>query len=108
MSLFAALNNAGVMGINARNGDYIMRYNPRSLFPLVDDKLLSKQLALDNGLPVPELYGVIRMLHDIRKFDQIVEGKNDFVLKPVHGSGGNGIMVIGSRSAATRFAGANR
>ena len=98
MSLFAALNRAGVMGINARNGDYIMRYNPRSLFPLVDDKLLSKQLALDHGLPVPELYGVIRMLHDIRKFEQIVEGKSDFVLKPVHGSGGNGIMVIGGRS----------
>ena len=98
MSLFTALNTAGVMGINARNGNYIMRYNPRPLFPLVDDKLLSKQLSLDNGLPVPELYGVIRMLRDIRRFEQIVEGKNDFVLKPVHGSGGNGIVVIGSRS----------
>ena len=75
-----------------------MRYNPRRLFPLVDDKLISKELAVKNGLPVPELYGVIRMLHDIRKFEQIVAGKEDFVLKPVHGSGGNGIMVIGGRS----------
>ncbi|MCJ7556510.1 MAG: alpha-L-glutamate ligase-like protein [Gammaproteobacteria bacterium] len=98
MNLVAALRSVGVLGINARNGNYIMRYNPRPLFPLVDDKLLSKQLALDNGLPVPELYGVIRMLHEIRRFEKIVEGKDDFVLKPVHGSGGNGIMVIGNRS----------
>lgn len=98
MSLLPDLKSAGVMGINSRNGDYIMRYNPRRLFPLVDDKLISKELAIQNGLPVPELYGVIRMLHDIRKFEQLVAGKEDFVLKPVHGSGGNGIMVIGSRS----------
>ena len=98
MSLLPDLKSPGVMGINSRNGNYIMRYNPRRLFPLVDDKLISKDLAVKNGLPVPELYGVIRMLHDIRKFDQIVAGKEDFVLKPVHGSGGNGIMVIGGRS----------
>ncbi len=98
MSLLPDLKSAGVMGINSRNGDYIMRYNPRRLFPLVDDKLTSKELAIQNGLPVPELYGVIRMLHDIRKFEQLVAGKEDFVLKPVHGSGGNGIMVIGGRS----------
>ncbi len=98
MSLLPDLKSAGVMGINSRNGDYIMRYNPRRLFPLVDDKLISKELAIQNGLPVPELYGVIRMLHDIRKFEQLVAGKEDFVLKPVHGSGGNGIMVIGGRS----------
>lgn len=98
MSLLPDLKSQGVMGINARNGDYIMRYNPRKLFPLVDDKLISKELALQNGLPVPELYGVIRMLHDIRKFEQLVAGREDFVLKPVHGSGGNGIMVIGGRS----------
>lgn len=98
MSVLPDLKSAGVMGINSRNGDYIMRYNPRRLFPLVDDKLTSKELAIQNGLPVPELYGVIRMLHDIRKFEQLVAGKEDFVLKPVHGSGGNGIMVIGGRS----------
>jgi alpha-L-glutamate ligase-like protein len=92
------LASAGVMGINARNADFIMQYNPRRLFPLVDDKLVTKELAMKHGLPVPELYGVIRMLHDIRGFEKIVQDKNDFVLKPVHGSGGNGIMVIAGRS----------
>lgn len=99
MRFLPDLASAGVMGINARNADYIMRYNPRRLFPLVDDKLITKQLALDHGLPVPELYGVIRVLRDIRRFEEIVRGKADFVLKPVHGSGGNGIMVIAGRSA---------
>lgn len=95
---FPSLAAAGVMGINARNADFIMQYNPRRLFPLVDDKLVTKELALKHGLPAPELYGVIRMLHEIRGFEKIIQGKNDFVLKPVHGSGGNGIMVIAGRS----------
>ena len=42
-----ALRARGVMGINQRNGDYILRYNKRSLYPLVDDKLQTKQMALE-------------------------------------------------------------
>lgn len=98
MSRHSDLVAAGVMGINARNGNYIMRYNPRRLFPLVDDKLLSKKLAADHGLPVPELYGVIRVMSEIHDFEQMISGREDFVIKPVHGSGGNGILVIGARN----------
>ena len=31
---------AGVLGLNKRNTDYIMRLNPRHLYPLVDDKVM--------------------------------------------------------------------
>ncbi|MEO8225623.1 MAG: sugar-transfer associated ATP-grasp domain-containing protein, partial [Gammaproteobacteria bacterium] len=48
----------GVVGLNERNCKYIMQYNPRRLYPLVDDKLATKRLAMAAGLPVPELYGV--------------------------------------------------
>src|SRR5690606_11941482 len=42
MSLIASplrLRRLGVLGMNRRNADYIMRYNPRRLYPLVDNKL---------------------------------------------------------------------
>ena len=34
------LTALGVLGINQRNAEYTLRYNPRHLYPLVDDKLL--------------------------------------------------------------------
>ena len=40
-----ALSKIGVLGMNRRNVSYISRYNPRHLFPLVDDKLQTKELA---------------------------------------------------------------
>ena len=88
------LKQNGVLGINRRNAQYIMRYNPRKLYPLVDDKLRTKQLALDGGMAVPELYGVVRSQHDVRRLGDIIRGHNKFVIKPAHGSGGDGILVI--------------
>ena len=32
------LREAGVLGLNERNSDFIMRLNPRRLYPRVDDK----------------------------------------------------------------------
>lgn len=88
------LKRAGVVGINRRNADYILRYNERSLYPLVDDKLRTKRLAIAAGIAVPQLYGVIEIEHDIANLPDIVSGHKDFVVKPAHGSGGNGIYVI--------------
>lgn len=85
------------MGINRRNSDYIMALNPRRNFPIVDDKLLTKALAIRHGVPVPELYGVISTPHEIRNLPAIMADHNDFVLKPAHGSQGDGILVIVDR-----------
>ena len=51
-----ALKKKGVLAINKRNADYTLKYNPRRLYPLVDDKLRTKQLALANNIAVPDLY----------------------------------------------------
>ena len=40
----ARLREAGVLGLNERNCDFIMRHNPRGLYPRVDDKVLTKEL----------------------------------------------------------------
>ena len=92
-----ALRARGVMGINQRNGDYILRYNKRSLYPLVDDKIKTKKMALDAGIRVPELYGTIATEQGISTLRKVVDTHRDFVIKPAEGAGGDGIMVIADR-----------
>lgn len=98
------LHAAGVLGLNERNCEFIMRLNPRALYPRVDDKVLTKSLALNAGMAVPELYGVIRNQGEVRRFAEIVEDRDSFVVKPAQGSGGNGIVVVTGRSQRKRDA----
>ncbi len=91
------LEALGILGMNKRNGDYIAAYNRRSLYPLVDDKLKTKHLAVTNDVAVPKLYAVIEIEKQIRTISKQLEQYNDFVVKPSHGSGGEGILVITSR-----------
>ncbi len=92
-----ALSEAGVMGINRRNADYVLKYNKRHLYPVVDDKILTKERAIAAKINVPDLYGIIDTEKDIGKFTQLVENHKDFVIKPAQGAGGDGILVIGDR-----------
>jgi alpha-L-glutamate ligase-like protein len=91
------LRAAGVVGINNRNRGYIMPHNPRRLYARVDDKVETKRLAIAAGIAVPELYGLVTSVRAAKDFDRMVEGRDDFVVKPAHGSGGKGILVITGR-----------
>lgn len=84
----------GVMGINRRNADYILRYNPRRLYPLVDDKLITKRLAAEAGIPVPTLYQVVELYGQVKGLPARLEPYPEFVIKPTRGSQGKGIWVI--------------
>lgn len=97
--IFRSLRQAGVLGINGRNRDLIAAYNRRHLYPLVDDKLRTKQYALDHGVPVPELYGSLSTIRDIQDFRGIIELRQQFVVKPATGSGGDGILVFDGHQA---------
>jgi hypothetical protein len=57
--LAAKLKRKGVLAINKRNADFVLKYNPRHLYPLVDDKFRTKQLAQQYGIGVPELYALV-------------------------------------------------
>ncbi|MDF1757357.1 MAG: alpha-L-glutamate ligase-like protein [Legionellaceae bacterium] len=94
---FRRLSRQGVLSMNRRNGDYVLRYNNRKLYPLVDDKLRTKQLALKSSIAVPDLYEIIDTEHKIKKIEQILEPYTDFVIKPARGSGGDGIIVVTNR-----------
>lgn len=93
----AQLEAAGILSMNSRNLNYISRYNPRHLLPLVDDKLTTKRMAEKAGVDVPKLIGVIEYQSGIRKLKSILEPLEQFVVKPAKGSGGKGILVITGR-----------
>ena len=51
---------------------------------------------------MPELYGLISHPADVRRLPEIAGDRECFVIKPAHGSGGNGIVVITGRSKRKR------
>ncbi|MCH9689489.1 MAG: alpha-L-glutamate ligase-like protein [Gammaproteobacteria bacterium] len=91
------LKAEGVLGINRRNSAYAIRYNPRNRYPLVDDKLKTKALAIDANIPVPRLYAHIKNEHQLKSLDALLLPYPDFVIKPAHGAGGDGILVVTNR-----------
>jgi alpha-L-glutamate ligase-like protein len=93
------LRSAGVLGMNARNFEYIMPGNPRRFYPRVDDKLLTKTLALKHGIRVPELFGAIEFQHEVKSLFARVANLDEFVIKPTRGSGGRGILVAAGRTS---------
>jgi len=88
------LKKAGILGMNRRNFEYILKKNPRHLFPLVDDKLQTKKLAIKHNINVPDLFGKIEFQYEAKNIHSIIKEKKSFVIKPAHGSGGRGIMVV--------------
>ena len=73
-----ALEAKGIMGINRRNADYVLKYNKRNLYPIVDDKIITKERAIEAGIDVPEMYGIIETERDIEKLKDIVKDHTDY------------------------------
>ncbi len=97
LNIARRLKSADVLGINRRNAQYTLPHNARRLYPLVDNKARTKQLAMAMGIPVPELYGIIDYEHQRRNLHELLERYPDFVVKPARGSGGKGIVMITGR-----------
>ena len=91
---FKQLRCSGILGINQRNADYTLRVNPRKFYLLVDDKLFTKQLAIKNGIKVPQLYQLIKYHHEIPTILNTADKYKKFVVKPAKGCAGEGILVI--------------
>lgn len=99
LSMLRQFRAVGLLGMNRRNGDYIMRCNPRARYPLVDNKVLTKRLAEQHGVPTPTLYHVIEHHGDIAGMNAALGDRKRFVVKPARGTGGSGIVLITDRSA---------
>lgn len=88
------LRRAGILGINRRNVDFVLRVNARSAYPCVDDKALTKEICKAQGIPVPATYALIDRFGDINAFPEIVRDHKEFVIKPARGAGGRGIFIL--------------
>lgn len=91
------LRQQGVMSINKRNADYVLKYNQRKKYPIVDNKILTKQLAQQANIATPELYTLIETEYDITQLESTLNQYIDFAIKPAHGVGGDGILVVTDR-----------
>lgn len=100
IGLYQRLRRAGVLALNDRNANYIMRRNPRRLYPLVDNKILCKNRLIEHGIGVPELLGEISSQYEAGHMEKRLAGLSEFVIKPASGSGGDGIVVISGRQRA--------
>jgi len=93
----AVLRRQGVIGLNMRNARYLLPNNPRRFYKRVDNKLETKIIAREVGIACPETYGIIESPRQLRNLDEVLASHSDFVIKPAHGSGGRGIVVIAGR-----------
>lgn len=61
------LRRRGVLGINRRNAEFLLPCNHRKFYPLVDNKLKTKQLASAAGVAVPHLLGVVQVQQQVTR-----------------------------------------
>jgi len=89
---------SSVLSINNRNLGYVYPNNQRSDFPIANDKLLCKQVLTGVGVSVPETHFSYGSFYELNNLHNDLASLDDFVIKPANGSGGNGIIVISSRT----------
>lgn len=83
-----------VLGLNARNIHFLLEWNPRSFYPVLDDKVLTKGVCESHGVPVPETLLIIERAGDLRRMLGRLGEHPEFVIKPARGAGGRGIVVV--------------
>ena len=91
MKFFERANQ--ILGMNARNLEYVSRHNSLADKKFADDKIFTKNFLSSRGI------GVAKLFHVIKKHAQVTpEFLNSlpdaFVLKPNRGFGGGGIYVF--------------
>jgi alpha-L-glutamate ligase-like protein len=94
------LKRGGILGMNARNTQCILDLNPRSQFPLVDGKRRMHDLCRKIGVPTPDLFASLLSHSALRQLPRLLEGRDEFVIKPNRGAAGRGVIVITGRSSA--------
>ena len=81
-----------ILGINARSAGYL-KLNTKLARKRADDKLLTKKVLKIHKIPHPELLGILGSHRQVNNFDweKLTGG---FVIKPVKGFGGQGILLV--------------
>ena len=88
--------SGSLLGMNARNLQYIRPSNRKRGREISDNKLLCKRILKKNNLGVPALITRVRNYEEFETFDW-ASLPNSFALKPNRGFGGDGILVVYGR-----------
>lgn len=83
-----------ILGMNARNFLYIRKYNSASAKKIADDKLLMKNVLIQNGIKTPTMYSIFYDRDSLKNFDWSQLPERGFVIKPARGYAGAGILPI--------------
>jgi len=86
-------NSQRILGMNARNLEFVRPYNAASAVQIANNKLATKRRLAEHGLPTARLYGTISDRKELFEFNW-GSLPNSFVLKPNFGLGGGGIVII--------------
>ncbi len=86
----------GVLTMRVRNRDFITRYNPAPLLG-AHDKRRTKEVLHGLDVPTPETLLVVRDRSDLEALRSLLAEREQFVLKPVDGTGGSGVLVVRGR-----------
>ena len=88
-------DRSSIMGINQRNIDYVFKLNPRNQREIADSKVKCKAFLEQYHLPTASSIGTVESHVFIEPMLQKLLGRGHFVLKPDHGFGGEGILLVG-------------
>ncbi|WP_254543297.1 sugar-transfer associated ATP-grasp domain-containing protein [Halomarina pelagica] len=91
-----------VLPMKVRNR-YIDRYNPPYLRPAADEKAHINRRFAGLDIDAPETYAVVRDAADLSTAAAVMDEREEFVVKPSAGYGGEGIVVVTGRDG-DRFA----
>lgn len=83
-----------IVGLNRRNLEIISVHNKRKHFPIVDNKLITKEYLKKENIPYPETICVISNFFEIEKSMNSLLSLKTFVVKPSKGSAGGGILLL--------------
>lgn len=87
------------LGMNARNIFAVYPNNSTQGILSVNDKVETKELLTANDVPVPKTIAVIESMFELEHLSKHL--KSDVVLKPAHGSGGGGILLLSPNAQGT-------
>ncbi len=86
--------SAGVLGINARNIDLVAELNSPVLIRAANDKLETKRRLETHQVPTPKTIAVLTVVADLDAQVAVLREAGSFAMKPAHGAGGNGIILV--------------
>lgn len=91
------LGGPSVLGLNERNLELVESLNPPELIAIANDKIDTKQVLEQGGVPTPETIGTGQSYDELQQLTIRVDHLDSFVVKPATGSRGHGILVVVGR-----------